>query len=149
MNTKEYGQIIERKFTFECAKLNIPVCQPIGDTLPYDFIIELDNKLLKVQCKSLRKIKTGYIAETHRKSDHRRNTKVSYEGLIDYLFLYNVEDDVFAFIHIKDCVTTTTFGPKSRNLKDYSEIAQSGRAAGSYPEGHQFKSDSSQPLLGD
>lgn len=122
MNTKEFGQIIERKFCFECAKNNILICQPLGDTAPFDFIIELEGRLLKVQCKSLRKYKGRYVAETHRKTGNKRKIKVSYIGLADYFFLYNLEDDISLFIPVEYCRnSSTTFNPKGQ-FGDFSTI---------------------------
>lgn len=100
MNTKEFGQIIESKFVFECSKLGIRVSRPIGDTAPYDFIIEINNKLFRIQCKSLRKYNNSYIGDVHKKVGTRRTAKQSYDGLVDVFFFYNLEDDLFAYLNI-------------------------------------------------
>lgn len=116
MNTKEFGQIIESKFVFECSKLGIRVSRPIGDTAPYDFIIEINNLLFRVQCKSFSKYKNKYTADVHKKTGHRRSIKKSYVGLVDLFFFYNVEDDIFAYLNIKDSPdTTVSFKIESRS----------------------------------
>lgn len=128
MNTKEFGQITESKFVFECSKLNVKVSRPIGDTTPYDFIIDVNNTLYKVQCKTLRKVLNGYSAQTHKKVGNRRKEKASYEGLVDLFFLYNPEDDVFVYVSIKNVTKTNTiFKIKSRTknsrlIEDYQDL---------------------------
>lgn len=114
MNTKQVGQIVESKFVFECSKRGLTVSQPLCDNAPYDFILEFGGKLYKVQCKSLRKDADSYTAETHRKSGHRRRDKVSYDGLVDLFFLYNLEDDVSVYLPISEASKTTTFKTSSR-----------------------------------
>lgn len=114
MNTKEFGQITESKFVFECSKLGIKVSRPIGDTAPYDFIIDIDNKLFKVQCKSMSKKSNGYHCQTHKKVGHRRTEKATYAGLIDIFFFYNLEDDIFAYVNVENCGKNIILKIKSR-----------------------------------
>ncbi|AFN37547.1 hypothetical protein pp2_314 [Vibrio phage phi-pp2] len=132
MNTKQFGQIIESKFVFECAKLGLTVSQPIGDNAAYDFIIDIDGKLVRVQCKSLRvdiHNERRFISETNKKQGHRRRDKISYSGMCDYFFLYNVETEQHAFINVDDCNQTVSFwsGDKTndtrmRFLSDYDLV---------------------------
>ena len=131
MNTKQFGQIAESKFVFECSKLGYTVSQPIGDNAHYDFIVDKDNQLFKVQCKSMRKDGDVYRSETHRKTGHKRSKKLSYKGLCDFLFLYNNDDGVYAMLPVEECALSTSlwsranrdpYGSKIRFVEDYQEI---------------------------
>ena len=131
MNTKQIGIITETKFVFECSKLGLTVSQPIGDNAPYDFIVDFNGILKRIQCKNLRKSGLKYIAETNKKTGHKRDTKVLYKGLCDYFFLYNIEDDKFAFIDVDKCsVSVTLWSSKDKSesdsrirfIEDYNEI---------------------------
>lgn len=52
MNTKAKGEKAVLIAIGEMAKLDIPVLIPLSDNLRFDFVIFLNNKLLKVQVKS-------------------------------------------------------------------------------------------------
>lgn len=128
MNTKEQGQITESRFVFECSKLGLGVSRPIGDTAPYDFIVDYNGSLYKVQCKSMYKSDGAYIAQTHKKVGHRRTGKQAYHGLADIFFFYNPEDDVFVYLSVKDAPKTTVNFRKesrlngSRLVKDHTDL---------------------------
>jgi hypothetical protein len=115
MNTKNIGSIIETKFLYECLKLNYTVSQPYGDNSPYDFILDNGEKLIKVQCKSFSKRNDVYHGNSHRKTGHRRKIKISYNGLCDYMFFYNIEDNVYAFVPIEKC-NSTVFSARKKNI---------------------------------
>lgn len=128
MNTKQFGQIAESKFIFECAKRGLTVSQPIGDNAKYDFILDLNKKLIKVQCKTLRKVNHKFCAETHSKTGNRRVNKQSYVGEVDWFYLYNVEEDIGLYIKVDGLSTQTyfipknkikVFNPKTKYLEDY------------------------------
>ena len=48
MNTTQIGDITEQKFILYCLNNEIPISKPVGNNLPYDFIIEHNQKLLKI-----------------------------------------------------------------------------------------------------
>jgi hypothetical protein len=52
MHPKQKGEITEQIIICEFLKLGIPVSKPIGDNQPYDLIIDLHGKLLKVQSRT-------------------------------------------------------------------------------------------------
>lgn len=45
------GYIAEEKFVLECLSRNIPVCRPIFNVEPYDFIVELVDGFVSIQVK--------------------------------------------------------------------------------------------------
>lgn len=54
--TKEKGDISEARALFEFQRLGIPVSIPWGDNLRYDMVIEVNNRLYKVQTKTANEI---------------------------------------------------------------------------------------------
>lgn len=54
MNHTQIGDITEYRFAIYCMERNIPISKPMNNNLPYDFIIDIHGKLLKIQ------VKTGY-----------------------------------------------------------------------------------------
>lgn len=78
MNTTQIGDITEYKFILYCLEHNIPVCKPVSNNLPYDVIIELNGKLLKIQ------IKTGYNAKNKNSFQfNTRSTSKNYNEIVD------------------------------------------------------------------
>ena len=51
LNTKILGNTTEMECMLECMKLGIQVSIPFGEDSRYDFIMDYDNKLYKIQCK--------------------------------------------------------------------------------------------------
>lgn len=122
--------LVEAIFQVEAMKQGWIVSQPFGDNAPYDFIVDTGDRLLKVQCKHLahaRGSKDAYSFNTHKKTGHRRNTRSSYVGLVDYFFAYSLEDDVHIWMPIGVCNTSeqsvrkepTPTSPKAKLIKDY------------------------------
>lgn len=61
MHPKSKGELTEQIIICEFMKLGIPVSKPIGDNQPYDLIIDINNHLLKVQCRTGRFDKDNII----------------------------------------------------------------------------------------
>lgn len=102
MNTTQIGDITEQKFILYCLEHNIPVLKPVGNNLPYDCIIEVEDKLYKIQVKTAR---AGVAADTFvfntRSTSKNYNEVVQkdYVGKIDYFItLYNEE---FFIVHVE------------------------------------------------
>ena len=88
MNTTQIGDITEHKFILYCLQSNIPISKPIGNNLPYDFIIEYNNQLLKIQIKTSRVSNTNsdvIIFNTRSCSkNYNEITTSNYINKIDY-----------------------------------------------------------------
>lgn len=56
MTTKEKGNLTELLCLCEFAKLGIKVSIPYGEDCKYDFILDVNGHLLKVQCKTSQKL---------------------------------------------------------------------------------------------
>lgn len=51
MNTKALGTINEEQCKLYWMELGYDVSTPVGDNAPYDFILDYESHLLKIQCK--------------------------------------------------------------------------------------------------
>ena len=130
MNHTQIGDITEYRFALYCMEHNIPISKPMNNNLSYDFIIEINDKLLKIQ------VKTGYDSKSQnsfmfntRSTSKNYNEVVmkGYEGKIDgFITQYPLIKNKFFYIPIekasKGCMTMY-FGdsPKSNQnwCKDY------------------------------
>lgn len=94
MNKTQIGDYSEQLFVLYCLKNEIPICKPIGNNLPYDFIIEYNGNLLKIQ------VKTAYHMESQPEMVYTFNTRScsknysevtisNYIGKIDYFVVIN------------------------------------------------------------
>lgn len=89
MNTTQIGDISEQKFVLRCLELEIPVLRPVGNNLPYDFVIEFNGSFKRIQ------VKTGYSTPSKSPGAFQFNTRSTsknysevvhktYDGLVDY-----------------------------------------------------------------
>lgn len=76
-NTKQQGNITEMSCMLEFLKLGFNVLQPYGDCERYDFVVEINNKFYKIQCKTCKE-KDGVLTFSCR-SNHRVNGKCIHE----------------------------------------------------------------------
>ena len=105
MNHTQVGDITEYKFALYCMEHNIPISKPMNNNLPYDFIIEINNKLLKVQ------VKTGYNNNSQNtftfntrstSKNYSEITTKDYIGKIDgFITYYSTIPNKFFFIPIE------------------------------------------------
>ena len=71
------GYVTEEKFILECLNRNIPISRPIYNVEPYDFVVEINGKLISVQ------VKKSWIDKKNRnivciKSSYPRSSKTKY-----------------------------------------------------------------------
>lgn len=99
---KEYGkiqgQIIEAKFQYEALKKGFIVSKPFGDSSKYDFIIDMNNKLHKIQIKSTAnkaKNRTTYWI-----SSSSYNHKLYDKTMIDFIIGYIIPTNDWYIIPI-------------------------------------------------
>ena len=105
MNTTQIGDISEQRFILYCLQHEIPVCRPIGNNLPYDFIIDFQGKLLKIQVKTAYP-KPNSITDVwtfNTRSCSKNYTEVTnhnYVDLIDYFAVVRQDREEIIFISI-------------------------------------------------
>lgn len=93
MNNKAKGEISEAQIIARLVKLGIPVSVPFGNNQRYDLVIDVNNNLLKVQCKTARKVGNGTISfHTCSRNGSYRKGK-TYHGQIDIFLIYDYETD--------------------------------------------------------
>lgn len=102
-STKTLGTLGEQALIFEFIKHGIWVSKPIGDNVPYDFIVDANGRLLRVQVKTTEHVNDGIMVfETNKTNPHRNtNRKYSTEE-IDLFGLYCVENGYVGLVPIKE-----------------------------------------------
>jgi len=102
--TKEKGDITTVAIVLALLKQKIPVSVPWGDNLRYDLVIELENKLFKVQCKTARRY--GNSIRFNMSSSYSQGSRIkenrSYIGDVDYFAIYYALEDETYLIPIND-----------------------------------------------
>jgi hypothetical protein len=102
MNPKDKGIISELKIMSKLVSQGIVVSQPYGDNAPYDFIIDINGELLKIQVKTAEKRKNGSIkVPLCKRVGAKRLGRELYSDLgIDAVIAYSIEDDQCYFINL-------------------------------------------------
>lgn len=95
MNSKTKGNIGETKLIYELTKRGLQVSIPVGDNAPYDLVVEINNKLYKLQVKySDEKEQNGSISSPicsknlKIKSMKAYNKAKTYKDYIDLIAIY-------------------------------------------------------------
>ena len=93
MDTKLKGDIAEQAVILEALKRGWAVLRPLGDRLPYDLVLDLKGKLIKVQVKSawLDKKSGNFVVDNRRTKTNRRRMLRE---------LYKLSDFDFAVIYL-------------------------------------------------
>lgn len=105
MNHTQVGDITEYRFALYCMERNIPISKPMNNNLPYDFIIDLNGRLLKIQ------VKTGYnnpsedVFMFNTRSTSKNYSEITikcYDGLVDgFITCYEALPNKFYYIPIE------------------------------------------------
>jgi len=95
MDTKLKGDVAEQSVVLFALKKGWGVSRPVGDRLPYDLILDIQGKLLKVQVKSawFDAQKQNYVVDNRRTKTNRR--KMVRE-------VYAIHDFDFAIVHLPE-----------------------------------------------
>ena len=107
INTHTIGDVGEGYALAKFTEYNIKVSIPFSVNLPYDYIIDVDGVLYKVQVKTTEKIVDNkkMIFRTCRSNPNTKN-RVKYEKTeIDYFFLYCLENKWCGIININEVDT--------------------------------------------
>lgn len=102
--TKQKGNITELECLLAFEKRGIEVSVPWGENTRYDMIIDIDNKLYKIQCKTSRETKNGSFSFAT--SSTRLNTRGSFKACyskeeIDF-FATSFNDNIY-LIPVENC----------------------------------------------
>ena len=134
LKPKEIGTIHEEECKLYFLKLGYSVSVPIGENMPYDFILDAENTLFKIQCKKptlLSDNKVLFIECTSNINTRTRLETVDYRPeCVDY----------FAAYHDEVCYLVPFTGQRSYTLRleypdtisSYSNIHWAEEFEGSY-----------------
>ncbi len=113
LSTHFQGEITELEVAESFLKLGYQVCKPLVSDSRYDFIVDIDHKLYRIQVKTASLSKNEDYIEFHTESSHT-NTK----GTIYHA--YSAEDvDYFATVYNHQCylVPIEKVGSRSFRLR--------------------------------
>lgn len=105
MNHTQIGDITEYRFALYCMEHNVPISKPMNNNLPYDFIIDINGQLLKIQVKTGydNKTKESFMFNTRSTSkNYSEVTMKDYKGKIDgFITCYSSIPNKFFYIPIE------------------------------------------------
>ncbi len=87
MNSTQIGDISEQQFALLCMKNNIPILRPLGNNLPYDFIICVKEEFKRIQVKTAYKGRADDTLVFNTRStskNYSESVTKDYAGKIDY-----------------------------------------------------------------
>ncbi|MBI3307492.1 MAG: endonuclease [Candidatus Omnitrophica bacterium] len=85
-DTKLKSDISESFVVTKLLKLGCEVLRPVGDRLPYDLVIAVKGKFIKIQIKSAWHCQGSYFVDTRRTKTNRRRMLRALYGLGDFDF---------------------------------------------------------------
>jgi len=104
--TNKVGNIAEAKILADLAAAGFHVLIPFGDGGRYDLAVDVDGKLVRIQCKSGVLKKGVVIFRTY--SMNRDKEPVGYKASeIDFFASYCPETDEVYYVPIKEAATRT------------------------------------------
>ncbi|WQZ19198.1 hypothetical protein HNGLIVSP_CDS0115 [Escherichia phage 241] len=82
----------ETRFLFKCTEQGLTVSQPFGDNAPYDFVLDIEGRLYKVQCKTLLQDKASFILDASSTNYYNGKCKSVYHSdVVDLYYGYHPE----------------------------------------------------------
>lgn len=110
LTSKQKGNLTEMLCYVEFMKLGIKISLPFGEDCRYDFIADINGKLIRVQCKSSHKLENGQgfvfkcesvVSTTSRITSYKYN-----ENDIDYFA--TIDEGQCYLIPVQECGCTKT-----------------------------------------
>ena len=106
MNTKMIGNLTEINCLKAFIELGYGVSIPFGDCLRYDLIVDINNKLYKVQCKTANSnyISEGYITFRCDNTTTKNGTTVHNSYTKDEIdFFATIDNDKCYLVPVEEC----------------------------------------------
>lgn len=111
LKPKEIGTIHEEECKLYFLKLGYAVSVPIGENMPYDFILDAENKLFKIQCKKPLIVSRNKVLQIECTSNINTRTKLQVKS-------YRPESvDYFAACYDNICYLIPFTYQRSFNLR--------------------------------
>lgn len=127
MNTKRFGNVGEAKALSWFIENGIPVSVPFGDNEKYDFIIDLNNKLLKIQVKSSSQLFQERLVFNLRSVRYNSSGSHVYTSSeIDFFVLYHEYTKQLYILSPEECAGTSLMlrlPDDKQNLQSNSKFA--------------------------
>lgn len=105
MDTKLKGDIAEQAVILQALKNAWGVLRPIGDRLPYDLVLDVGQRMMKIQVKSawFDEKRQNYVVDNRRtKTNRREMVREKYEQSdFDFAIIYLQEIAVFYIIPVE------------------------------------------------
>lgn len=120
VNNKYKGELGEIGVIYQLIKLHIPISIPYSDNFNYDLIIEINNKLYKVQVKSstIENSKDSVIFDLRTNNWYKRKIIKNPYKDIDIIICYDINKEL-AFLLLKsDFDEKQTFTIKYKKCKN-------------------------------
>ena len=107
--SKKIGTIGEQVLITEFVKNGVPVLLPVGDNEPFDMVVIIDGRFLKVQVKTTETIKNvAMIFCTNITNPFKKTSRKYTETEIDLFGLYCIENGYIGLLPIKECTSKET-----------------------------------------
>lgn len=123
LNTKQKGNLTELLCLAAFTELGYIVSIPYGDCARYDFIVDIDNKLYKIQCKTANEVEDGVFRFS------TRSTQVGISSVNTRTYSKN-DIDFFATIINKKCCLIPVEETSSREKTLRINPPKNGQKAG-------------------
>lgn len=96
INTREEGALGEARVVYEFQKYGVNVSKPFSDNAPYDLVVDVNDRLYKIQIKTSAFVKNNAtvfrLSKTRYNRTSSRITKYTSDE-VDYYALYSIVRD--------------------------------------------------------
>ena len=100
---KARGELAEARFVAKAMSLGFSVARPFGDNQPYDFIVQYNHRLTRVQVKSAWTIhKSGYQFMTALDRSCKTGTRSYTAADLDFVAAYIAPEDAWLIIPVNE-----------------------------------------------
>lgn len=107
---KARGEVAEARFVAKAMSLGFSVSRPVGDSRPYDFILQFNHRLTRVQVKSAwTKHGGGYHFTTSLGRTSRSGIRPYAAGEVDFIVAYIAPHDAWFILPIAEVRNRTQF----------------------------------------
>jgi hypothetical protein len=124
LETNHVGDVAEQAVILKALQRNWGVSRPIGNSLPYDLVIDVEGELRKIQVKSawLDETSGNYLIDCRRtKTNRRKMLRSRYESNdFDFAIVFIPPVNVFYVLPIRDFLaykSTITFVEKEKRQR--------------------------------
>lgn len=109
MTTSQRGELSEAKVLSAFLVRGVHISIPWGNAQPYDLIVDVQGKLLRVQVKTATQGSRENILSFNCCSETRGRKRVGYHGRADLYAVYAPQIDQVFVVPVKDCGTSKAY----------------------------------------